>query len=65
MDRLTRLEQERDALREWILEAAPILSAAACIVCQESVDRLDEIAGVRGVLELCPVDYQRLPPSAD
>jgi len=51
------LEKERDAMRDWILQAAPMLSTASCIVIDEAVERLGEIAGCRGVLELCPVDF--------
>src|SRR5690625_3279889 len=52
-----KLERERDELREWIMQAAPILLAAGCIVVDEAAERLDEIAGVCGVLEMCPVDF--------
>ena len=52
-----RMERERNAMREWILQAAPMLSVAACIVIDEAAKRLDEIAGCRGVLELCPVEF--------
>ena len=49
--------RERDEMKAWIMKAAPLLSAAACIVIDESIERLGEIEGVRGVLELCPVNY--------
>ena len=45
------------ALKAWIMQAAPMLSAASCIVIDESIERLGEIEGVRGILELCPVDF--------
>lgn len=51
--------RERDAMRDWIMVAAPMLSVASRIVIDEAVERLGEIAGCRGVLELCPVDFIR------
>lgn len=45
------------SLRCWIEQAAPILNIAACIVIDEAPKRLDEIAGVRGVLETCPINF--------
>jgi len=51
------LELGRNAMRDWIQRAAPMLSVASCIVIDEAVERLGEIAGFRGVLELCPVDF--------
>lgn len=50
-----------DELTEWITQAAPMLSTAACIIIQEAIDRLDEIAGVRALLESCPIDYEDQP----
>lgn len=44
-------------LERWIRDAAPLLEKAACIVIDESIERLDEIAGVRAVLEMCPIDF--------
>jgi hypothetical protein len=55
------LERERNAMREWIMRAAPMLSVASCIVIDEAVERLGEIAGCRAVLELCPVDWPERP----
>jgi hypothetical protein len=52
-----RIERERDALRDWIEQAAPILNQAACIVIDEAGVRLRELAGVRAILETCPVDF--------
>ena len=52
-----RLERERNAMRDWILLAAPMLSTASCIVIDEAVERLGEIEGCRGVLEMCPVKF--------
>lgn len=52
-----KIEIERNAMREWILLAAPMLSTACCIVIEEAVGRLSEIEGCRGLLELCPVDF--------
>lgn len=46
-----------NSLERWILEAAPMLSRAACIVADEAIDRLGEIAGVQAVLETCPIDF--------
>lgn len=54
---LKRVIAERNEMRAWIMQAAPMLSAAACIVIDESIERLGEIEGVRAVLELCPVDF--------
>lgn len=51
------LEQERNAMLAWITQAAPMLSTACGIVIEDSLERLDEISGCRGLLELCPVDY--------
>jgi hypothetical protein len=48
---------EANAMREWIMKAAPMLSIASCIVIDEAVERLGEIAGCRALLELCPVDF--------
>lgn len=55
--------RERDEMKAWIMKAAPLLSAAACIVIDESIERLGEIEGVRGVLELCPVNYLENDPA--
>lgn len=52
-----KLERERNAMREWIMQAAPMLSVASCIVIDEAVERLGEIEGCRAVLELCPLDF--------
>lgn len=54
---LKRVIAERGEMRAWIMQAAPMLSTAACIVIDESIERLGEIEGVRGVLELCPVEF--------
>jgi hypothetical protein len=56
-DDVDNLERERNEMRAWIMKAAPMLSAAACVVIEEAIDRFGEIEGVRGVLELCPVDF--------
>lgn len=42
-------------LIEWIREAAPLLQAAACIAADAR--RLDEVPGIRAVVEKCPVDF--------
>ena len=55
-----KLERECNAMRAWIMQAAPMLSVASCIVIDEAVYRLDEIAGCRAVLEMCPVDFTNL-----
>lgn len=44
-------------LERWIREAAPLLETATCIVIDENIERLSEIAGVRAVLETCPIDF--------
>jgi hypothetical protein len=54
------LENERNEMRDWIMQAAPMLSVASCIVIDEAVGRLGEIEGCRGMLELCPVDFINL-----
>lgn len=75
LEQMRKLERERDSmkevisymqneiltLRDWIEQAAPMLNVACCIVIEDSLDRLDEIAGCRGLLELCPVNF---PPNA-
>lgn len=48
---------EVEQLRSWILKAAPMLSKAACIVVDESIDRLGEIEGVQALVESCPLDF--------
>jgi hypothetical protein len=48
---------EANAMREWIMRAAPVLNQAACIVIDDAGVRLHEIAGVRAILETCPVDF--------
>jgi hypothetical protein len=45
-------------LEAWINEALPMLETAACIVIEESRERLAEIAGVRAVIEMCPLDTE-------
>jgi hypothetical protein len=52
-----KFERERNELRDWIMQAAPMLSTASRIVIDEAVERLGEIEGCRAVLELCPVDF--------
>jgi hypothetical protein len=52
-----KLELERAEMEAWIMMAAPLLSAASCIVIDEAIHRLDEIAGCRSALEMCPVDF--------
>lgn len=49
-----RLSDEIYALETWIRNALPVISRAFEIVIQEN--RLDEIGGCRGLLELCPVE---------
>lgn len=56
-----RLERERDEAREWIKQAAPVMESACCIAIEENIDRLDEIAGCQGLLESCPVEWERMP----
>ena len=51
-----KLEIERNQLRAWVKEAAPMLSTAACIVVDAAVERLSEIEGCRALLEICPLD---------
>jgi hypothetical protein len=48
-------------LHEWIELAAPVMESACCIAIEENVDRLDEIAGCQGIMETCPVEWERLP----
>ena len=57
---LRQLREDNQQMREWITEAAPMLSAAACIVVEEAVHRLAEIEGVRAVVEGCPVSKKRI-----
>ena len=56
-EKIAKLEEQNAELRAWIMQAAPMLSTAACIVIDESIERLGEIEGVRAVLELCPVEF--------
>lgn len=56
---------ELNKLHEWIKQAAPLLSHAACIVIDEAIDRLGEIEGIRGVVETCPIEFTHLPSSTD
>ena len=49
-------------LERWIREASPLLEKATCIVIDENIDRLSEIAGVRAVLESCPIDFTNPNP---
>jgi hypothetical protein len=54
-------------LEAWIREALPMLETAACIVIEDSRERLSEISGVRAVIEMCPLDnagLTRLPGAA-
>ena len=53
---LHEITEELNRLRDWIIQAAPVLSDACCIIIDDSVHRLGEIAGCRGILEMCPVD---------
>jgi hypothetical protein len=55
------LRAERDSMRDWIMQAAPLLSTASCIVIDAALERLPEIAGCRAVLESCPVDFINPP----
>lgn len=57
-ERLGDIIRDRCAMRDWIMQAAPMLSAAAGIVIDEAVERLGEIEGCRAVLELCPVNFE-------
>lgn len=52
-----KMERDRNELHAWAMQAVPMLSKAACIVIDNAAHRLDEIEGVRGVLETCPVDF--------
>lgn len=57
---------DRKALIDWIMLAAPMLEEAACYI----IDRPREenepvippcIEGVRGLLELCPINFKETP----
>lgn len=52
---------ENRRLREWIALAAPVMESACCIAIEENVDRLDEIAGCQGIMETCPIEWERMP----
>ena len=53
--------EDKQRLKEWIIQAFPIMSRAFSIVIQEH--RLDEIPGCIGILESCPIaDNARLLP---
>lgn len=55
----SRLLDEVKFMVGWIKQAAPLLQHAACI----AVDayRVDEVEGIRAVVELCPVEFTPLP----
>ncbi len=55
--------KEMGSMREWIKQAAPMLSVASCIVIDEAPQRLEEMAGCRAVLEMCPIDFTISQPS--
>jgi hypothetical protein len=62
-----KLERERDELRErvgvlesWIATAAPVMESACCIAIEENVSRFDEIAGCQGIIETCPVEFEKM-----
>ena len=55
------IASEYRKLREWIALAAPVMESACCIAIEENVDRLDEIAGCQGIMETCPIEWERLP----
>lgn len=56
---LAEATQQRDKMEKWIREAAPVMSTACCIVIEDSIHRLSEIEGCRGILELCPIDFTK------
>lgn len=58
-----RLSERIESLERWIRVAAPMLRDAACIAIRAG--KLDEIAGVRAVLELCPVEFPEQPDEGD
>lgn len=54
---------DRKALIDWIMLAAPMLEAAALFIIDEQHEQgkpaiPDCIEGVRGLLELCPIDFK-------
>ena len=54
------LERERDALRKWIMQAAPVMESAICIAIEENVGRIGEIPGCQALMEQCPLDWVRM-----
>lgn len=61
LKRLNGAIEKNERLKEWIIQAFPIMARAFAIVIQEN--RLNEIPGCRGILESCPiVDNARLLP---
>jgi len=54
---ISSMQNELLTLRDWIERAVPVLNVACCIVIEDSLERLNEIAGCRGLLELCPVNF--------
>ncbi len=46
-----------NVMADWVMKAAPMLEIASGIVVDNAVWRLEEIAGCRGLLETCPVDW--------
>lgn len=60
-DLAEKMQAERDEMREWIKNAAPVFESACCIVIEERVDRIGEIQGCQAILETCPVDFVRMP----
>jgi hypothetical protein len=47
-------------LESWIATAAPVMESACCIAIEENVSRLGEIAGCRGIIETCPVEFKSI-----
>ena len=54
LKRLNGAIDKNERLKEWIIQAFPIMGRAFSIVIQEN--RLNEIPGCRGILESCPIE---------
>lgn len=54
------IEREMLELTAWIKTAAPVMESAFCIVIEDSIHRLDEIAGCQTIMETCPVEVEKL-----
>jgi hypothetical protein len=55
------LAAEYKRLSAWIKDAAPVLESACCALLEENMSRIDEIPGCQAIMEMCPVEFVRMP----